>query len=195
QWPHTLRDVLRDVLGLDQLRIRVVAPDVGGGFGVKQDIYPEEIVVPLLAIRLSCPLKWVETRREHLTTAAHARGQWHEVEPAARSAGTIVGMRADIVADLGAYSRGLGVLCPSITAAILPGPSRIRHYTCRARAALTCKAPAGAYRGAGQPEAAFATERALDHLAQELGIDPSELRRRNMIRRDEFPRQGATACA
>jgi carbon-monoxide dehydrogenase large subunit len=195
QWPHTLRDVLRDVLRLDEHTIRVVAPDVGGGFGVKQEIYPEELVLPLLAMRLSRPVKWVETRREHLTTAAHAREQWHEIELAAKRDGTLLGMRAEILADMGAYSRSLGVLCPSITAASLPGPYRLRHYACRVRAALTCKAPAAAYRGAGQPEAVFATERALDHLAQELGMDPAELRRRNFIRRDEFPWDVGTGSA
>jgi carbon-monoxide dehydrogenase large subunit len=187
QWPHTLRDVLRDALGLPEHRIRVVAPDVGGGFGVKQEIYPEELVLPLLAMRLGRPVKWVETRREHLTAAAHAREQWHDIELAARRDGTLLAMRAEVLADMGAYSRSLGVLCPSITAASLPGPYRVRHYTCRVRAALTCKAPSGAYRGAGQPEAVFAIERAMDHLAQQLGMDPAELRRHNFIRRDEFP--------
>jgi carbon-monoxide dehydrogenase large subunit len=195
QWPHTLRDVLRDALGLDEHRIRVVAPDVGGGFGVKQEIYPEELVLGLLAMRLSRPMKWVETRREHLTAAAHAREQWQDIELAATREGILLGMRAEILADLGAYSRSLGVLCPSITAASLPGPYRLRHYSCRVRAALTCKAPAAAYRGAGQPEAVFATERALDHLAQQIGMDPAALRRQNFIRRDEFPWDVGTGSA
>src|SRR5438034_1109165 len=195
QWPHTLRDALRDVLRLPEHRIRVVAPDVGGGFGVKQEIYPEEIVLSRLAMLLHSPVKWVETRREHLLTAAHAREQWHDVELAARRDGTILALRAEILADVGAYTRSLGVLCPSITAASLPGAYRIRDYTCRVRAALTCKAPAAAYRGAGQPEAVFAIERALDHLAQTLGIDPGELRRRNFIGRDEFPWEVGTASA
>ena len=187
QWPHTLRDVLRDVLGLAGHQVRVIAPDVGGGFGVKQDVYPEELALAILALRLRTPLMWIETRHEHLTSAAHAREQWHDVELAARRDGTILAMRADVVTDAGAYPRSLGVLCPSITAASLPGPYRFRSYTCRVRVALTCKAPAAAYRGAGQPEAVFATERALDHLAQELGMDPAELRRKNFIRPDEFP--------
>src|SRR5438128_11859990 len=159
----TFLDDLRDVLRLPEHRIRVVAPDVGGGFGVKQEIYPEEIVLARLAMLLHSQVKWVETRREHLLTAAHAREQWHDVELAARRDGTILALRAVILADVGAYTRSLGVLCPSITAASLPGAYRIRDYTCRVRAALTCKAPAGAYRGAGQPEAVFAIERALDH--------------------------------
>ena len=195
QWPHTVRDVLRDLLGLAEHRVRVVAPDVGGGFGVKQEIYPEEITLALLAMRVGAPLKWIETRREHVTTAAHAREQRHDVELAARRDGTIVALRAEVLADLGAYTRSLGVLCPSITAASLPGPYRIRHYACRVRCALTCKAPAGAYRGAGQPEAVFAIERAIDHLAQALGMDPTELRRRNFITPDEFPWDVGTASA
>ena len=187
QWPHTLRDALREVFGLAEHRIRVIAPDVGGGFGVKQEIYPEEIVLALLAMRLRSPVKWIETRHEHVTNTAHAREQWHDIELAARRDGTILGMRAELLADVGAYTRSLGVLCPSITAASLPGPYRIRDYACRVRAALTCKAPAAAYRGAGQPEAVFAIERAVDRLAQELGMDPTEVRRKNFIRRDEFP--------
>ena len=193
QWPHTLRDILREVLGLAEHNVRVVAPDVGGGFGVKQDIYPEELVLALLAMRLRVPVKWVETRREHLTGTAHAREQWADVELAARRDGTIVALSAELLADMGAYTRSLGVLCPSISSALLTGPYRIRHYRCRVRAALTSKAPAGAYRGAGMPEAVFALERAMDHLARELQMDPAELRRRNFIRRDEFPWTPGTA--
>ncbi|MBM3221923.1 MAG: xanthine dehydrogenase family protein [Candidatus Rokubacteria bacterium] len=195
QWPHTVRDALRDVLGLPEHTVRVIAPDVGGGFGVKQEIYPEELLLALLAMRLRVPVKWIETRREHLLTTAHAREQWHEVELAAKRDGTILGMRADVLADLGAYARSLGVLCPSITAGSLPGPYRFKNYACRVRVALTSKAPAAAYRGAGQPEAVFATERALDHLARELGLDPAEVRRKNLIRRDEFPWDVGTGSA
>jgi len=195
QWPHTLRDVLRDVLGIAEHDVRVIAPDVGGGFGVKQEIYPEELLLALLAMRLRVPLKWIETRREHVLNTAHAREQWHEVELAAKRDGTILGMRANVLADLGAYARSLGVLCPSITAASLPGPYRFRNYACDVRVALTSKTPAGAYRGAGQPEAVFATERAVDDLARELGLDPVEVRRKNLIRRDEFPWNTGTGSA
>jgi carbon-monoxide dehydrogenase large subunit len=179
--------VLRDLLGLGGDRVRVIAPDVGGGFGVKQDIYPEEIVLALLARRLRRTLKWIETRREHLAATAHAREQAHEVELAARRDGTITALRVAVTADIGAYTRSLGVLCPSITAAMLPGPYRIRNYACRVRAVLTCKAPAAAYRGAGTPEAVYARERAVDQLARELGLDPAEIRRRNFIQPHEFP--------
>src|SRR5207245_10052291 len=139
--------------------------------------------------------KWSETGRVPLTPAAPAREQGHAVELAARRDGTILALRAEILADIGAYTRSLGVLCPSLTAASLPGAYRIRDYTCRVRAALTCKAPAAAYRGAGPPEAVLAVERAMDHLAQTLGIDPGELRRRNFIGRDEFPWEVGPASA
>jgi carbon-monoxide dehydrogenase large subunit len=195
QWPHTLRDSLSVLLGLPEHSIHVIAPDVGGGFGIKQDVYPEEVVLPLLAMRLGRPVKWVETRREHLCTAVHAREQWHDVQLAVDREGVILAMRADVLSDQGAYTRGLGILCPSLTAAGLPGPYRLHHYQCRVRVALTNKAPAAAYRGAGQPEAVFATERVVDRIAQQLGLDPAEVRRKNFIRPDEFPWDVGTESA
>jgi carbon-monoxide dehydrogenase large subunit len=187
QWPHTLRQSLSVLLRLPEQAIHVIAPDVGGGFGIKQDVYPEEVVVALLARRLGRPVRWVETRREHLLTAVHAREQWHDVQLAVSADGTILGMRADVLSDQGAYTRSLGLLCPSLTAAALPGPYRFHNYECHVRVALTNKAPAGAYRGAGQPEAVFATERIVDRLAQELGLDPADVRRKNFIQADDFP--------
>ena len=139
QWPHTLRESLSILLQLPVQAIRVIAPDVGGGFGVKQDVYPEEVVIALLARRLGRPMKWVETRREHLCTAVHAREQWHDMQLAVRKDGTILAMRADVLADQGAYTRSLGLLCPSLTAAGLPGPYRFHTYQCRVRVALTNK--------------------------------------------------------
>jgi carbon-monoxide dehydrogenase large subunit len=195
QWPHTVRQALSVLLQLPEQSIRVIAPDVGGGFGIKQDVYPEEVVVATLACRLGRPVSWIETRREHLCTAVHAREQWHDVQLAVRNDGTILGMRADILSDQGAYTRGLGILCPSLTAAGLPGPYRFHNYACRVRVALTNKAPAAAYRGAGQPEAVFATERIVDRVAQELGLEPSEVRRANFIRPDEFPWEVGTNSA
>jgi carbon-monoxide dehydrogenase large subunit len=195
QWPHTVRQALATLLDLPEHSIRVVAPDVGGGFGIKQDVYPEEIVVALLARRLGRPLKWVESRREHLCTAVHAREQWHDLQLAVRNDGTILAMRADVLSDQGAYTRSLGILCPSLTAAGLPGPYRFHNYVCHVRVALTNKAPAAAYRGAGQPEAVFATERIVDRVAQELGLDPAEVRRKNFIQPHEFPWEVGTESA
>jgi aerobic carbon-monoxide dehydrogenase large subunit len=195
QWPHTLREALSVIVDLPEHKIRVIAPDVGGGFGIKQDIYPEEVALALLTRRIGRPVKWVETRREHLSTAVHAREQWHDIELAVRNDGTILGMRCDVLSDQGAYTRSLGILCPSLTAAGLPGPYRFYNYLCNVRVALTNKAPAAAYRGAGQPEAVFATERIVDRLAQELGMDPAEVRRKNFIRADEFPWDVGTESA
>jgi carbon-monoxide dehydrogenase large subunit len=140
-------------------------------------------------------VKWIETRREHLLTAVHAREQWHDMQLAVRDDGTILAMRADVLSDQGAYTRSLGLLCPSLTAAGLPGPYRFHAYHCRVRVALTNKAPAAAYRGAGQPEAVFATERIVDRLAQELGLDPADVRRKNFIGADEFPWDVGTESA
>jgi carbon-monoxide dehydrogenase large subunit len=137
----------------------------------------------------------VESRREHLCTAVHAREQWHEMQLAVRADGTILGMRADVLSDQGAYTRSLGILCPSLTAAGLPGPYRFHNYLCNVRVALTNKAPAAAYRGAGQPEAVFATERIVDRLAQEMGLDPAEVRRKNFLQPDDFPWDVGTASA
>ena len=176
-------------------RIRVIAPDLGGGFGVKQDIYPEETVIPLVAERLGRPVRWIETRREHFVCTAHSREQDHEVELALDADGVVIGLRALVTADLGAYTRGLGVLCPSITAGSLLGPYRIKDYQATVRCALTNKAPAGAYRGAGGPEAVFALERTMDTAARELGLDPAEIRRRSFIRPDEFPWQTGLGSA
>ena len=114
---------------------------------------------------------------------------------AVRDDGTILGMRAEVLSDQGAYTRSLGILCPSLTAAGLPGPYRFYNYQCDVRVALTNKAPAAAYRGAGQPEAVFATERIVDRVAVELGLDPAEVRRKNFIRADEFPWEVGTESA
>jgi carbon-monoxide dehydrogenase large subunit len=187
QWPHTVRAALSQSLGVPEHRVRVIAPDLGGGFGVKQDIYPEETVIPLVAERLGRPVRWIETRREHFVCTAHSREQDHEIELALDPDGVAIGLRALVTADLGAYTRGLGVLCPSITGASLLGPYRIKDYHATIHCALTNKAPAGAYRGAGAPEAVFALERTMDTAARALGLDPAEIRRRNFIRPDEFP--------
>jgi aerobic carbon-monoxide dehydrogenase large subunit len=195
QWPHTVRQALAQSLDVPEHRIRVIAPDLGGGFGVKQDIYPEETIIPLVAERLGRPVRWIETRREHFVGTAHSREQDHEVEIAFDEQGHILGLRALVTADLGAYTRGLGLLCPSITGGSLLGPYRIKHYHATIRCTLTNKAPAGAYRGAGGPEAVYALERTMDKAARELGIDPAELRRRNFIRPDEFPWQTGLGTA
>jgi carbon-monoxide dehydrogenase large subunit len=195
QWPHTVRQALAVSLGVPEHKIHVIAPDLGGGFGVKQDIYPEETVLPLVAEKLGRPVRWIETRREHFVCTAHSREQDHELELALDDNGVVLGLRALVTADLGAYTRGLGLLCPSITSGSLLGPYTIKEYQATIRCALTNKAPAGAYRGAGGPEAVFALERTMDKAARALSIDPVEMRRRNFIRPDQFPWQTGLGSA
>jgi aerobic carbon-monoxide dehydrogenase large subunit len=187
QWPHTTRTLAAHMLNLPEDRIRVVVPDVGGGFGVKEEFYPEDCLVPFAALRLGRPVKWVEDRREHFLSVVHAREQVHELELALRRDGTILGLRDRIVTDMGAYVRALGFVNPSLAAASVPGPYRITNIHIDSVAVLTNKSPVSPYRGAGQPEATFARERLLDMAAQQLALDPAEVRRRNLLTSDQLP--------
>jgi carbon-monoxide dehydrogenase large subunit len=187
QWPHTTRSLAARMLKLPADRIRVVVPDVGGGFGVKEEFYPEDLLVPFGALRLGRAVKWIEDRREHFLSVVHAREQTHEIELAFRPDGTIAGLRDRIVTDMGAYVRALGFVNPSLAAASVPGPYRISNIQIESVAVVTNKSPASPYRGAGQPEATFARERALDIAAYQLGLDPAEIRRRNLLTGDALP--------
>jgi carbon-monoxide dehydrogenase large subunit len=186
QVPHLLQRALADMLRLPAHKVRVVAPDVGGGFGTKCSIYPEDVLVPAAAMRLGRPVKWIESRREHLQSATHSREQMHEAEIAAAEDGTILAFRDRITLDQGAYNPW-GIVQPYNTVAHMLGPYRIRHAAFEARSVVTNKTPHAPYRGAGRPEAVFAMERMLDALARRLGRDPADVRRRNMIRGDEMP--------
>ena len=186
QVPHLLQRPLAESLGLPAHKVRVVAPDVGGGFGTKCSVYPEDVVIPLVAARLGRPVKWIETRREHLQSATHSREQRHEAEIAATADGTIQGFRDRLLLDQGAYNPW-GIVQPYNTVAHMLGPYRIPHAAFDARCVVTNKAPHGPYRGAGRPEAVFVMERMLDLLARRLDMDPAAVRRRNTIRGDEMP--------
>jgi carbon-monoxide dehydrogenase large subunit len=186
QVPHVLQRALAEALGLPAHRVRVIAPDVGGGFGTKCSTYPEDVLVPLLALRLGRPVKWVETRREHLAAASHSREQAHEVEIAADGAGRILALRDRFLLDQGAYNPW-GIVQPYNTVGHLLGPFRIANVDVEARSIVTNKAPHAPYRGAGRPEAVFVMDRIADLLARRLGMDPAEIRRRNFIRPDELP--------
>ena len=192
QWPHTTRTLAARMLGLPEDRIRVVVPDVGGGFGVKEEFYPEDLLVPFAARRLGRAVKWIEDRREHFLSVVHAREQVHELELALRRDGTILGLRDRIVTDMGGYVRALGFVNPSLAAASVPGPYRIADVQIDSVAVVTNKSPTSPYRGAGQPEATFARERLLDIAAHRLGLDPAEIRRRNLIPAEAMPFD--TAC-
>ena len=186
QVSHFVQQGLATALDLPPHKIRVVAPDVGGGFGTKASGYPEDVLVPLASIETGRPVKWVEDRREHMMSAAHARHQTHEIALAATRDGTILGVRDRIWLDLGAYSVW-GVVLPYNTVAHLIGPHRIRNMQVDVKAVLTNKTPNAPYRGAGRPEAVFAMDRAVDCLARRLGMDPADLRRKNYLRGDEMP--------
>jgi carbon-monoxide dehydrogenase large subunit len=187
QWPHTTRTLTARMLGLPEDRIRVITPDVGGGFGVKEEFYPEDLLVAFAARRLNQPVKWIEQRREHMQTVVHAREQTHDIALALRSDGTILGLRDRIVTDMGAYVRALGFVNPSLAAATVPGPYRIENICIQSEAVLTNKSPVSAYRGAGQPEATYARERIFDIAAHRLGMDPAELRQRNLLPPEALP--------
>lgn len=186
QVPFAVRTAIASALSLPEERIRVRAPEVGGGFGVKGHVYPEEILAPAVARHLGRPVKWVETRREHFLTAAADRDQTHEARIGLRQDGTIVAVETNFTRDHGAYPT-LGEAITQNTINHLPGPYRIPSYGAVGLNVVTHKTFSAAYRGAGRPEATFVLERLLDRAARRLGLDPAELRRRNLIRPEEMP--------
>jgi carbon-monoxide dehydrogenase large subunit len=183
---HFTQQAVADALGMPVHKVRVIAPDVGGGFGTKACAYPEDVLIPITARELGRPVKWVETRREHVAAAAHARDQLHEIEVAATRDGAILAVRDRIWLDLGAYN-SWGIVLPYNTVAHLLGPYRVNNLWVEFKAVVTNKTPNAPYRGAGRPETVFAMDRIVDCLARELRMDPAELRRRNFIRADEMP--------
>jgi carbon-monoxide dehydrogenase large subunit len=186
QVPFAVRSGIAPVVGLPEERIRVLVPDVGGGFGVKGHVYPEEILVSVVARRLGRPVKWTETRSEHCLTAAGDRDQVHEARIGLQRDGRIVAIDTAFTRDHGT-SPMLGEAITLNTINHLPGPYRVPNYRGVGRNILTHKTFAAAYRGAGRPEAAFVLDRLLDRAARRIGMDPAELRRRNLIRADEMP--------
>jgi aerobic carbon-monoxide dehydrogenase large subunit len=183
---HWVRREAAAVLQLPEARVRCVALDVGGGFGVKGHVYPEDLLIPFLARRLGRPVKWIEDRREHLICSCHSRDQIHDVEVGFDGEGRILALRDSFIVDCGAWNPiGAGVVYN--TAVHLPGPYKIGAIAIDARIAATNKTPNAPYRGAGRPEATFAMERAIDLVAREVGLEPAEVRLRNMIRDDEMP--------
>jgi carbon-monoxide dehydrogenase large subunit len=194
QVPHKLRETVAQLLGLEPADVRVITPDVGGGFGVKAHVYPEEIVLAAVALRLGRPVKWVEDRVENLAAAAQARKQEVSVRAAMSAAGELVALDVDMLCDQGAYGAfPHGVSLEALTTSgMLPGPYRLTNFRVRARTALTNTSPIGAYRGVGFVIATFVHERLMDVLAREAGLDPAEVRRRNLIGAEEMPYVSAT---
>jgi aerobic carbon-monoxide dehydrogenase large subunit len=186
QMPFAVRAAVAAALGLAEEQVRVIAPDVGGGFGAKGHVYPEDVLIPAVARRLGRAVKWIETRREHFLTTSPDRDQHHEARLGVTHDGRITAIQTTFVRDGGAYPV-LGDVMALNTINHLPGPYRVAHLQGSAINAVTHKTFSGAYRGAGRPEAACVLDRLLDRAARRLGVDPAELRRRNLIRAGEMP--------
>jgi aerobic carbon-monoxide dehydrogenase large subunit len=183
---HWVRREAAALLGLSEAQVRCVALDVGGGFGGKGHVYPEDLLITFLARELRRPVRWIEERREHMMSATHSRDQLHDVEVGYDDDGRILALRDDYIVDCGAWNPiGSGVAYN--TAVHLTGPYRIENLAASGRIVVTNKVPNAPYRGAGRPEAAFAMERTIDLVARSLDLEPSEVRRRNMIRAEEMP--------
>jgi carbon-monoxide dehydrogenase large subunit len=192
QVPFAVRSAVAAILSLPEEQVRVRVPETGGGFGAKGHVYPEDVLVPAVALRLQRPVKWVETRREHFLVTAADRSQEHEARLGVRRDGTIVALETRFTRDHGAYPM-LGEAITQNTINHLPGPYRVPNFRAVGDNVVTHKAMAAAYRGAGRPEAAFVMERLLDRAARGLGMDPAELRLTNLIRPEEMPfRSGLT---
>ena len=187
QVPHVLRVLLALLTGIPENNLRVVAPDVGGGFGSKLQIYREEVLATVLAKQLGRPIKWTETRSENMVATHHGRDQIQDIEIAATREGKILGLKVDLLADMGAYLQIITPGTPLLGMFMFPGIYKMDSYDFTCTGVYTTKTPTDAYRGAGRPEATFAIERIVDELAAELGMEPMELRRKNWITHEEFP--------
>ncbi|MCE3241240.1 MAG: xanthine dehydrogenase, molybdenum binding subunit apoprotein [Deltaproteobacteria bacterium] len=186
QMPHLVRRQIAAQLDLPEEAVRVIAPDIGGGFGPKVFPYPEEMLVPFLALELGRPVKWIEDRTEHFISTAHGRDQLHDVEMAFDETGRILALRDRFLLDNGAYNP-MGLTDAYNTAAHIQGPYKIPNLSVTGTCVSTNKVPNAPYRGAGRPEAVFVMERAIDIIAARLGLDPATVRRRNFVQPEEMP--------
>ena len=183
QQPHNLRTVLSDVTGLSEAKITVISPDMGGGFGNKQHFVREEALIAVVAMMIPFPVAWVQDRYESLTSSVHSRQQVHEAEIAYRNDGRILGLRTKIIADIGSPELYFTGAAPAlVTTSLLTGTYDINAFSVELHCAVTNKCPSGAYRGFGQPQAFVTIERMMDLVAEKLGLDPAEIRRRNSSR-------------
>jgi carbon-monoxide dehydrogenase large subunit len=194
QVPHLARHGLAEILQLPEHKIRVVAPDVGGGFGVKGVLYPEDVALCLLAMRLGRPVKWIEQRREHFLACAHARDHHYTVRAGFDADGRLRALDARVLCNTGAYSvfPWTAGIEPLMVGGLLTGPYKLEHYRCDVSAVATHTAPAGPYRGVARPATTFVMERVLDLGARALNIDPVQIRRINLVTRDDLPYTSAT---
>ena len=187
QIPHVLRVLMALVTGIPENNLRIIAPDVGGGFGGKLQLYREEVLATQLARKLGRPVKWTETRSEDMVATHHGRDQIQDVEIAATKDGKILGLKVDLIANMGAYLQIITPGIPLLGMFMYPAIYKMDAYDFQCTGVFTNTTPTDAYRGAGRPEATYAIERIVDELAAELGMDPMELREKNWIKHEEFP--------
>ena len=192
QIPHLLRTQLALMIGFPENKLRVITPEVGGGFGSKLNVYAEEALVGWISVQLGKPVKWIESRRENLQSTIHGRAQVGTIEVGCKNDVTITGLRYNVIADLGAYHQLLTPAIPTLTGLMLSGAYRIPAIQMNVTGVFTNKMSTDAYRGAGRPEATYVVERAMDIVAAELKIDPVEVRRKNFPAANEFPFHTAT---
>src|SRR5688572_26858629 len=192
QIPHLMRTQVALMIGIPENKLRVITPEVGGGFGSKLNVYAEEALLGWISMQLAKPAKWIETRRENMQATIHGRGQVGDIEIAFKNDGTITGLRYSVFADLGAYHQLLTPAIPTLTGLMLSGAYKIPAIQINITGCFTNKMATDAYRGAGRPEATYVVERALDLVAADLGADPAEIRRKNFPGKDEFPFHTAT---
>jgi aerobic carbon-monoxide dehydrogenase large subunit len=185
--PHWNRDNIARMLGRDPSSVHLIGGHVGGGFGIRGELYPEDVLVCLAALRLDRPVKWIEDRREHLIAANHSREQRHKVRAAVDAEGHILAIDNEFFHDQGGYVRTHAATVPDLAAAMLPGPYRVPAYRVRGHVRLTNKTPGGTYRAPGRFESTFVRERLMDAIAARVHVDPVEIRRRNLIASTEMP--------
>ncbi len=192
QIPHLIRTMLPDMIGVPENKLRIVAPEVGGGFGAKLNLYAEEALCCHLAKRMGTPIKWIESRRENAGTMTHGRDQVGDYEVAVKKDGTVLAIKSKTVADIGSYLQLNTPAIPTLTGSMLSGCYNLKAIRMDLKGVYTHKMSTDAYRGAGRPEATYTVERLMDIIAFELGLDPVEVRRKNFIQPDQFPFN--TAC-
>ncbi len=195
QIPHLLRTLVAQMLGIEENRLRVVTPEVGGGFGSKLNVYAEEALMGFVARQIGKPVKWIESRRENFTCTIHGRGHVDYYEVAAKRDGTILGIKLKLLQDLGAYHQLLTPAIPTLSVLMMPGLYNCQNIRADIVGVFTNAVPTDAYRGAGRPEATHGIERMVDILAAELKMDPAEIRYKNFIPKDAFPYATATGLS
>jgi carbon-monoxide dehydrogenase large subunit len=190
--PHVNKKILARLLGWEEERVRMVELHVGGGFGARGEFYPEDFLIPFAAIRLGKPVTWVEDREENLRATNHSREQVHRCELAIKKDGTFLGLKDNFLNNTGAYIRTHGMTVPGLSISMLPGPYRWPAYRGEYRSVVTNKTPGGTYRSPGRFEINFVRERLVDIAAHRLGLDPLDVRRKNLIGRESFPYEVGT---